>query len=335
MKDISTCIARFLLKISNKNDNESLERWSKHSEQNLAFLKNMDRFWNSPSEIISNETRVPARERLISRMNDLGVIVKTRSKTIYFIGRVAAILVFTISIASLSIYFAAQSDIFYQKNWVEISTEAGQQSKINLPDGTLVWLNSHSVIKYHPNKKSRKVELSGEAYFEVSHAADYPFVVETEQSNIKVLGTKFNVSNYPELHKTEASLIEGRIEFSAPGIDRTLKLSPGEKIVFNQVKQTIVKSSDKVDNDILWRQGILSFENEPFNQLIFKLENYYDVKFSYDKKVFNAMHYTGYIDNLSITNVLDFITMTIPMEYQINNKSITLKIKPMKNKADY
>lgn len=327
MKDISNAFARFLLQISTKEDVDSIEQWNKKSDQNSSFTHNLKTFWNNPSDENLKGDLSSVRERLIARMSDTRHLIIKKNRTSYYLGRIAAILIFTISIASLSIYFASESNLFYQKNWVEVSTEAGQQSKVNLPDGTLVWLNSQTTLKYQPNKKTRNVVLTGEAYFEVSHAADYPFIVETEESHIKVLGTKFNVSNYPELQTTEASLIEGRILFSASGVQKSIELMPGEKIVFNRLNNEVERTDEKVEDDILWRQGILSFDNEPFNRLIFRLEKHYAVKFSYEKKNFESMHYTGYIDNLNIDNVLDFITMTIPIEYEINNNSITLKLK--------
>ena len=209
---------------------------------------------------------------------------------------------------------------------MEISTEAGQRSKVSLPDGSLVWLNAGTVLKYCPDKNERKVSLSGEAYFEVNHSPDYPFVVETSDTKIKVLGTKFNVSHYSGSKITKASLLSGKIEMTLDQSDRVVDIRPGEKITYNEETQALNKAEAIVQNDILWRQGVLVFENESFNDLILKLERYYAVNFAYDRALFENIHYTGTINNLNINSVLEFINLTIPIAYEIDNKTIKLNL---------
>nr|WP_262921475.1 FecR family protein [Maribellus maritimus] len=226
----------------------------------------------------------------------------------------------------MSIYIASETNLFYRNNRVEIFTEAGQRSKIILPDGSLVWLNAETVFKYCPDKKERRVNLSGEAYFEVSHSVDYPFVVETGDAKIKVLGTKFNVSHFPGSETTKASLLSGEIEMSSDKINKSVKLKPGEKLIYNVKEHTFREIETNVQNEILWTKGILVFENELFNDLILKLERYYAVKFIYNKDAFENIHYTGTIDNLSVNKVLEFINLTIPINYEINNKTIELSL---------
>ena len=245
---------------------------------------------------------------------------------IYYLLRVAAVFVFAFSIAGLSIYIASETNLFYKSNWVEVSTEAGQRSKVSLPDGSLVWLNAGTVLKYCPDKSDRKVSLTGEAYFEVSHFQDYPFVVETGNAKIKVLGTKFNVSHYPGSKITEASLLSGKIVMSIDKSDKVVGIRPGEKVIYNAETQALNKTEAIVQNDILWRQGVLVFENESFNDLIMKLENYYAINFVYDSITFENIHYTGTINNININKVLEFINLTIPINYEIDNKTIKLDL---------
>ncbi len=323
MKDISLIIAKILLKVANKDEVDILSQWKNKSPLNASFLSNLKAFWELPVEEKSSEGLIIARERLLTRVKSTEAGSHGRS-LVYYLLRVAAVFAFILSIASLSIYIASDTRLFYKSNWVEVSTEAGQQSKVSLPDGSLVWLNAGTVIKYHPDKNERKVSLNGEAYFEVNHSPDYPFVVETGDTRIKVLGTKFNVSHYPESKITETSLLSGKIEMTIDKSNKVVDVRPGEKVYYNAENQTFGKTEAIVQNDVLWRQGILVFENESFNDLIIKLERYYAINFVYNKVSFDNIHYTGTINNLNITRVLEFINLTIPINYEIDNKTIKL-----------
>lgn len=326
MKDISLIIARILLKVAKKDDVDVLSRWEKFSPFNISFLKNLEAYWELPIEEKSADRLNFARERLLMRVRSTEVDGSKGRSLIYYLLRVAAVFAFVFSIAGLSIYFASETNLFYKSNWVEISTEAGQRSKVSLPDGSLVWLNAGTVIKYCPNKNERKVSLAGEAYFEVNHSPDYPFVVETGDTKIKVLGTKFNVSHYPGAMTTEASLISGKIVMSLDKSDKVIDIRPGEKVTYNAESQALDKTEAIVQNDILWKQGVLVFENESFNDLIMKLERYYAVNFIYNRSIFENIHYTGTINNLNINRVLEFINLTIPINYEIDNKTIKLTL---------
>lgn len=326
MKDISLIIARVLLKVAKKEEVDALAAWEEKSSLNKSFLINLIAFWELPAdnEELSEKTDV-ARNRLLTRMKSAEENRKEKSLT-YYLLRVAAILIFAFFISGLSIYIASETNIIHKSSWVEISTEAGERSKVSLPDGSLVWLNAGTVIKYCPDKKERKVSLSGEAYFEVNHSPDYPFVVETSNTKIKVLGTKFNVSHYPGSKITETSLLSGKIVMSIDKSGKIVNIRPGEKISYDSETQALYKTEAIVENDILWKQGILVFDNESFNNLIPKIERYYAVKFIYNKAVFENIHYTGTIDNLNINRVLEFINFTIPITYEIDNKTIKLDL---------
>ncbi len=326
MKDIPLIIARILLKVAKKDEINSLSRWEKISPLRVSFLSNLKAFWELPVEEKSSDRLDMARERILTRVKSTEVDESNGRSLIYYLLRVAAIFVFVLSIAGLSIYIASETNLFYKSKWVEISTDAGQRSKVSLPDGSLVWLNAGTVIKYCPNKNERKVSLTGEAYFEVNHSQDYPFVVETEDTKIKVLGTKFNVSHYPGTKITEASLLSGKIIMSLDKNDKVINIRPGEKVTYNSESQALDKTESIVQNDILWKQGVLVFENESFNDLIIKLERYYAVTFSYNRATFENIHYTGTINNLNINRVLEFINLTIPIIYEIDNDTIKLTL---------
>jgi ferric-dicitrate binding protein FerR (iron transport regulator) len=325
MKDNSLNIARFLLNDLTRKEEEDLDQWKSTSKENASFVELLQAFWNHSTEEKQNEDLDNARERLCTRISTQEQ--KSTRKTILFrLSRVAAIFILVVSVSGLSIYFGSKIGTFNQ-NWVEVSTEPGQQSKVTLPDGTLVWLNAETTLKYQQNNNVRKVNLSGEGYFEVMHSSSHPFIVEVGNTSIKVLGTKFNVSHYPDSKITEASLLSGKITLTVNETGQEVKLNPGERVIYQPEQKLLSKSEYKVQNEILWKQGILYFENKPFNDLIHELARYYGVKFNYNPEVFNNIHYSGSIDNLEINKVLEFIKLTIPINYEVNNRTIELKLK--------
>ena len=297
--DISLIIARILLKVARKDEADVISRWKNISEKNASFADYLEAFWNLPVEEVPSGRLNAARKRLLVRLNSKGSGPEERSLT-WFLSRIAASIAIMIAIAGLSVYIASETNLFYKNTCVEISTGPGQQSKVSLPDGSLVWLNAETVVKYQPDKEKRKVSLTGEAYFEVNHAPGYPFIVETGDAKVKVLGTKFNVAHYPGSKTTEASLLSGKIILSLDKSGKSVELKPGEKVTYDAAKQ------------------VLS---------ILKLERYYAVKFVYKKDAFENIHYTGTINNLNINSVLEFINLTIPIIYEIENKTIKLNLK--------
>ena len=328
MKDLSQSIARLLQKAANNKDKDSISDWKNRNPQNERFLQNLETYWNSHAETSRSSATSEARQRLISRLSPISE--KRHAKTFFLATksqRIAAILILILTISGLSVYLSSEYIFPTQANWIEVSTQAGQQSKVTLPDGSLVWLNSNTQLKYQMQRKTRKVNLSGEAYFEVYHAEKNPFVVETSEATIKVVGTKFNLSHYPESNITETSLLEGKIELTIDQNNKTAVLNPSEKAIYNATDQSLRIIQYRVSNDISWKEGVLAFENVPFVNLIHKLERFYAVEFRYDEKQFENKHYTGTLDNLSIQSVLDFINLTIPVNYEIDNKTIHLDLK--------
>jgi len=327
MKDIASIVANYLLKKTSREERENLADWENRSPQNKAFLKSMEDYWNQTGEEYKLNPRIEiARQRILARMN-ADQAKQQRLKPISYLLRIAAAAILIVAVAGISVYIANETGFFSQNNWVVVSTDAGQQSKITLPDGTEVWLNAATEVSYCANQDYRRVKLTGEAYFEVEHAPDFPFVVETKDVAIRVLGTKFSVSHYPESKITEASLLTGKITASALQSNENVAIVPGQKIAYDAEIKEFVKTALKGKNHVAWRYGILVFDNESFNDLIQKLERYYAVDFIYEESDFEDIHYTGTLDNLSIEKVLEFINLTIPVAYEIDNKTINLNSK--------
>ncbi|HPJ82221.1 MAG TPA: FecR domain-containing protein [Bacteroidales bacterium] len=159
---------------------------------------------------------------------------------------------------------------------IEVTTPSNRTKSFRLGDGTVVWLNSQSVLRY-PNRfsgKERRVELTGEAFFEVAPKQEMPFIVATGQYDIRVLGTKFNVFAYKD-YNVKTSLVEGSLEVINPSQEAPpVRIKPNESIEWE--KDGWQRSFFEDNEFLLWRDGIYAFNDVPFIEIVNRLELYYN-----------------------------------------------------------
>jgi ferric-dicitrate binding protein FerR (iron transport regulator) len=170
---------------------------------------------------------------------------------------------------------------------------AGQRAELTLADGTNVWLNAKTTLTFpsHFTKSKREVQLDGEAYFTVKPDPANTFTVNTRQYAIKVLGTEFDVSAYSTSETFETSLIKGAVEISSPQTNESMKLSPNNRAYIKNGK--LVQAPIRHYSHFLWKDGMISFENERMESIIDKLRLYYDVNIQVKNKKISDLRYTG------------------------------------------
>lgn len=208
----------------------------------------------------------------------------------------------------------------------------GKKFQVVLSDGTEIYLNSGSVLKY-PVKFitgiNRQVYLlEGEAYFNVTKDAKHPFIVNAADINVRVLGTEFNVSTYPEDLSINTVLVEGAV--SIFGNDKkydkatSLELKPGYKASWNKTKNNI--SVEEVDTDIYtgWKNGKLIFKNIQFKNIIKKLERHYNVTIINNNSKLDEKNYDATFDVETIEEVLNSFNKNYEIEYTIENNKIII-----------
>lgn len=159
-----------------------------------------------------------------------------------------------------------------------ISTPKGGQYQINLPDGTKVWLNAASSLKYPIafGDQERKVELTGEGYFEVSPDKERPFKVNTARQMVSVLGTHFNISSYEEDGFVKTTLLEGKVKVQLNDLDVSAVLSPGEQSVLKERTFNVQKVD--VEEAIAWKNNTFVFHNEELGDIMREISRWYDVE---------------------------------------------------------
>jgi transmembrane sensor len=251
---------------------------------------------------------------------------------------------------SIWLWNAMRSSLPAQKNVV--STKNGSKSKIEMPDGTQVWLNVGSRIEYDGNygKDNREITLTGEAYFDVVHNEKKPFIIHTRAMNVKVLGTVFNVKAYPGDGVTEAALVRGSIEVTFPGRpDEKLILRPNDKIAVTdkgnkveaqnsavrdqQEKPQIMlaklnyQPSDSTIIETSWVKNKLIFRSKPFAELAKDMERWFNVNIQIQDRSLADKKFTGTFSNESITEALDALSLTFSFHYQFDKSTNTVIIK--------
>lgn len=226
-------------------------------------------------------------------------------------------------------YWFSQSHQELYVNIQTITVPAGQRAHIALADGTSVWLNSKSTLKYASNfgEKGRDVELDGEAYFEVSHNKEIPFYVHTKKNKIRVVGTTFNVCAYTGSEEFDTYLIEGIVDiFKGQSEEKLTRLENDQylSITQNGIQKGIIKSKDF----LRWREGIYCFDDVAFADLLKRLELYYDMKIVISNPKILDYRCTGkFKQQDGIEHVLKVIQKDHYFQYSFNKDRDTITLK--------
>lgn len=217
-----------------------------------------------------------------------------------------------------------EDEIIIDRNTINrLVVPHGKRSKVMLSDGTQIWLNAGSTLIFPTvfNEKTREVKLRGEMYAEVTHDPDRPFIVKTDQLDLKVYGTDFNLSAYEDAAPWVV-LVEGSVGVKAAG-GKEMKLAPNERIVRNR-NGLLEKSKVDVSSFVSWKDGYLAYEKTPIAEVLKQIERYYNLSFNLDDQVsLQGVSCSGKIiltDNLD--NVLTALTLISNTRYHRENKSI-------------
>ncbi|MDI3320987.1 FecR family protein [Pinibacter soli] len=205
-----------------------------------------------------------------------------------------------------------------------ISTPKGGQYQLELPDGSKVWLNASSSLKF-PTAfvgKERDVELSGEGYFDISHNAKLPFHVRVNDLDVRVLGTQFNVNAYDDEPSLKTTLIDGSVIVSSQSLKKASVLKPGQQGVLNKNELSVNKDVD-IEEVVAWKNGQFMFTSTRLDQIMKQISRWYDVEVEFQghnqDRVFSGIVGRG----SNISEVLD-IMRRAGIKFQIQGRKITV-----------
>lgn len=262
------------------------------------------------------QTIAPGKPRAILRLMD-GSMIQVGKDSVQIEEKNGA----RVQYANGKISYQATSGVV-ELAYNELIVPRAGECFISLEDGTRVWINSDSRLKY-PVKftgEERKVYLEGEAYFEVVKDAK-PFIVNTTLGDIKVLGTSFNVKAYQEEDKMAATLVSGKICYA--GV-RTLLVNPGEQVTA-RADGSVNKQVVDVEEFVGWKDGVFVFKNQRLEDIMKDLARWYDVKVFYQQPGLKNIEFTGNLKRYDEVNVfMELLRSTNELNYSIDGNTIIL-----------
>lgn len=207
----------------------------------------------------------------------------------------------------------------------------GGEYSLSLADGTKVWMNADSKLKYPISfvEDKRVVYLEGEAYFEVAKDASKPFIVSTASGEITVLGTQFNVKNYKDENSIYTTLVEGSVSFRSRTNKETI-LTPGFQLVYNQEQGTQELKRVNVGNFISWKDNLFQFEELSLEDIMKTLARWYDVTVTYEKEELKQLQFSGNLDKYSnIESFFKLFEVGAKIEFKVVNRHVHVKTKKL------
>lgn len=217
-------------------------------------------------------------------------------------------------------------------NWKTIENPKGKRSQITLPDGSQVDLNYESNIRFPEvfEGKVRRVELRGEAFFDVAHNDTMPFIVVTGEIETVVLGTTFNIRSKEDGQETDVSLVEGKVQVNytggAEGTTR-FELSPGEQLRYHRLTKTTEKQAFDIQGVTAWKDGIILFKNAGFEEFIDQLEGWYGVNFQIHGAAPKNWEINGRYQNEELEDILSGLSFVYGLEYKMQGKNVIINLK--------
>lgn len=268
-----------------EEEREAVIRWISSSPENYEQYKSLHKvhdilLWNDELELTGENTG----EEHIGKNN--------MRRLFFSFSKYAAVLLAAI----IGSYFFFSKDGGSEESsssMHKLFVPAGQRAELSLPDGTKVWLNAKTTFTFPEkfDKDHRNVQLDGEAYFDVEKDEERPFTVSTNKYDIKVLGTEFNVTAYSESPLFETSLLEGEVEITGSNEAKPSRLTPNNQAYLENGRLKIVPLTDQ--GHLLWKEGIIYFDNESVQDIMSKLELYFDVKISIKNRSLVSYRYSG------------------------------------------
>ena len=281
------------------------------------LIRFLEKNWqqSQPEEVALQFEQIREKIRVSSlkvKMNRL-FIALSKAAAILFIPLIAAVL-----------YFYFNQPI--SSEMLTLSTEKGEFTHVILPDGSRVWLNVDTKLSYPADYGlgSRKLELEGEAYFEVKKDEELPFEVTSGNLTTTALGTRFVISAYPESSVIKSSLLEGSVEIKYGNTYKIIE--PGQQLALDKNKQALVLKAFSEEYELSWKNNQLVFRLTQFNHVISILEKWYDISIVYNPELFKSETLTVRFEKYeTLEHVLKVISKVKGFNYKVEGNNVKIK----------
>ena len=306
-----------------------------NSNQNLHHFEtqvNIRSNQNLEEEIAEAKQAISEIHEIDSQKAFLAVQAKIQKQNrfhrlVIAVSRIAAILFIPLFIASLiTIYSLIDANKPQQFTIQEISTPPGVRSQILLPDGSKVWLNAESSIRFKVpfDQVERDIALTGEAFFDVQKNAEVPFVVKSGNIAVSVLGTRFNFKAYDHENTIDVVLEEGKVNLITDNNKtvQELTMKPGERAVYDKTLNSTTIKIGKNDKYTAWHSGQLVFDDTPLPEVATQLNRWYGIEVILEGPEIKNYKITTTFDNESLNQVLDLLELSSPIDITYENAKI-------------
>ena len=300
--------------------------WLRDPEARTEKEQTLETYW----ERLEAAER-PGRDRKLARLHE--AIRREESFRRRSLWRKVAAAAAVVLLAVGVNYFAAQG---YLRSRVQtnIVTSAHDKGEYVLPDGTRIWLNAGSVLRYYGDLSGRKrvVELTGEAFFKVRRDEKRPFILKADDMNIEVLGTEFDFINYAEFSTTEVILCSGSVRAFGGRLPRPVILKPGERLAYSKKDGRISLSQVTALNYSQWMNGELSFDNAPLSDIIANLQRWYAVEIDCPEEWARQVRMSFAVIRIeSIDEILKAMSLVVDINYARENRHVTIIPRESRN----
>jgi transmembrane sensor len=317
-KNQDVLIARYLSGDVSQDEIIELHGWLLSAKDNLLYFQQLKNIWDSAEHEI--DVKKIDADKAFNLIRKRVVLKSTAPSFGYYWKKIAAVLLIPLLIGNL-LYFGLRTNEQNQEPvYNELYAAFGTRSALKLSDGTAVWLNSGSSIKY-PDRfigNNRKVFLKGEAYFEVESDLKKPFIVETKSLSVKATGTKFNVSGYESYNEAEVTLVSGKVEVRTTDDNKNVKsskLNINQHLSFNKFNGTTSISDEDTYKYTSWKDGKLIFRNEPLSQVVKKIGQVFNIDIEVQGKEIQDYSYRATFQDESLTEILKLLKISSPIDY--------------------
>lgn len=223
------------------------------------------------------------------------------------------------------VYEPSDEQVAEEEMMNEVVVPGGERMSIVLSDGTKVWLNSESAIRYPARfgNEKRVVTVKGNVYFEVEKDANRPFIVVMKDMVTEVLGTSFEVNTYGDHDRVFMTLVEGSVRVSAGG--SSVIARPDERITFDLMSKKMGSEVVDASREVVWKDGLLVMKNEPFSDVMRKLERWFGVSIEDQSTRGKDLLFSGVFERGNVVIALETVCANLNMNYMIDGKQVVLK----------
>lgn len=314
-----------LLSKEGESEQERAQRYAALEEEDREIYRALDRVKLDCDYRMARDMKEDVLQAVYHKA--FGEQEKTRfgrsGRFYLFLGSVAAGLVLLLGTAYFGLWKAGGEE---PEEWIVFTSPNGV-SNVVFSDSTVVTLNSGSTVSYSAryNRKVRQVKLEGEAYFRVTPDKEKPFIVSTSQIDIKVLGTVFNLSAYPDDEEITTSLLSGAIELNDKAQRHTYRLSPSEEAVYHKATAAVQLQPFEAEYVVSWTEGKLVFRRKPFHDICRQLEKKFNCRIQVENDRLRQKIFTGkFVHNETLPQILDIIRINVPFQYRMTDNLVTI-----------